>query len=358
MIFRAPARVEVVLTHTVRCLSSSAPLRAGDRTAPKREVNFDRDRWRKHKSVWRHFRHLLTIPNSSVLQRLAFPDLTVVFLSSGFITYYNTVSAEAVSLPPLPFTLCSLAVGLLTTFRTNTSYKRYAEARSAWGQLINSSRDLARQVAVHIGEKEQPGPRLRMAHLIKALPVALNFHLTTNGGHHEIRCSHAELEKVCKAEFEKDLRLVYDSEENMDDFQALVKAHSTTSGNVPLVVMKLMGDTIREFKTSDMMSVEMERQVTRMCETLGICEKILKTPIPTKFTRHTSRFVTLWCNLIPVALWPFAGMATVPASMFITYALLGIEDIGVQIEEPFDILPLRQYTTAVQGSVDILMQKD
>ena len=32
----------------------------------------------------------------------------------------------------------------------------------------------------------------------------------------------------------------------------------------------------------------------------------------------------------------------VPASAIITFLLLGIEEIGVQIEEPFSILPLGQ----------------
>ena len=36
-------------------------------------------------------------------------------------------------------------------------------------------------------------------------------------------------------------------------------------------------------------------------------------------------------------------MGTAPAALLLTYGLLGLEDIGVQIEEPFDILPLRSY---------------
>ena len=54
--------------------------------------------------------------------------------------------------------------------------------------------------------------------------------------------------------------------------------------------------------------------------------------------------------------WPTAGVLTIPAAVLITYALLGIEDIGVQIEEPFDVLPLRQYSGAIQASVNTILK--
>ena len=264
---------------------------------------------------------------------------------------YNATAETAVSLPSLPFTLCSLAVGLLVTFRTNTSYKRFWEARNAWGQLINSSRDLARQVSVY-AEPEAPGRR-RMARLLRAFPVALNFHLTTNGGHHDIQCRHSDIEAVCRAELEAELRQVFPDASDVD-YQAILKAHFHDS--MPLVILKAMAETLRDLPNVDSFTLlEMDKHLTRMTGVLGGCEKILKTPIPTKYSRHTSRFVTLWCSLLPFALWPLTGMATAPATLFITYGLLGIEDIGVQIEEPFDVLPLRAYCNSIHASVKTLM---
>ena len=100
---------------------------------------------------------------------------------------------------------------------------------------------------------------------------------------------------------------------------------------------------------------ELDHRVVALTNALGACERIRNTPIPTTYTRHTSRFLTLWCNLLPLALWPATGWGTPLASLFIGYALLGIEDIGVQIEEPFDVLPLWQYGAAVATSCDALV---
>ena len=93
----------------------------------------------------------------------------------------------------------------------------------------------------------------------------------------------------------------------------------------------------------------------RLNDAMGACERLLRTPIPQSYTRHTSRFLTLWCNLLPLALWPALGLGTPLATVFIGFALLGIEDIGVQIEEPFCVLPLWQYAGTVADSCDELL---
>eukprot|EP00959_Pyramimonas_sp_CCMP1952_P374788 7849113-Pyramimonas_sp.AAC.1 len=54
-----------------------------------------------------------------------------------------------------------------------------------------------------------------------------------------------------------------------------------------------------------------------------------------------------WLLLLPLALWDKCGWLSIPAEVFVALALLGIEDIGVQIEEPFSILSLE----AICGSI-------
>jgi predicted membrane chloride channel (bestrophin family) len=44
-------------------------------------------------------------------------------------------------------------------------------------------------------------------------------------------------------------------------------------------------------------------------------------------------------------MYPLTGPYwTVPFSVIVSYVVLSIEDIGAEIEEPFHVLPLRQYT--------------
>ena len=65
--------------------------------------------------------------------------------------------------------------------------------------------------------------------------------------------------------------------------------------------------------------------------------------------RHTSRFLVIYVTFMPFTLWSACGWGAVPASVIIAFLLLGIEEIGVQIEEPFGILPLgaQPFSTAI-----------
>jgi len=98
---------------------------------------------------------------------------------------------------------------------------------------------------------------------------------------------------------------------------------------------------------------------------LGKCESLLRTPIPLGYTRSLVRFLWIWLTLLPFALVKtFAefGAGTwwedkpqpvlVLAMLFIGYVFLTIEDIAVQIEEPFSILPLYLHQRWLQWDVD------
>ncbi|MEL6652528.1 MAG: bestrophin family ion channel, partial [Bacteroidota bacterium] len=48
-------------------------------------------------------------------------------------------------------------------------------------------------------------------------------------------------------------------------------------------------------------------------------------------------FVLTYCILVPFALIPMVGFYSIPLTMFVAYALVGIEYISVEIEEPFGL---------------------
>ena len=100
------------------------------------------------------------------------------------------------------------------------------------------------------------------------------------------------------------------------------------------------------------MTVELEELVLKealknITDLTGANERIFKSPIPLVYTRHTSRFVGLWLGLLPLAIWgadpTWNHLSTVPATALITFLLLGIEELGLQIEEPFGILPMEAF---------------
>eukprot|EP00962_Isochrysis_galbana_P021537 scaffold6354_cov126-Isochrysis_galbana.AAC.14 len=104
-----------------------------------------------------------------------------------------------------------------------------------------------------------------------------------------------------------------------------------------------------------------DSSITTLVDLTGACERIFKSPVPLVYTRHTSRFLALFLIFLPFGLWPTMGdswnhWATVPAADVVAFFLLGIEEIGIQIEEPFSILPIEAFCNgAIAATIDELV---
>jgi ion channel-forming bestrophin family protein len=314
--------------------------------------------WKGHKSPYRKWRHLLNTYRSSPFQRLAFPDLFVSGSVSTAVVMYNhffSAGGEAiVQLQMGGFAGATTAIGLLAGFRLKESYGRYDECRKFWGETINTTRDLARNTVMWM---KDDAVKTRMLKLIKAFPVAYNFHVNRKGGHHNLHESDKHKFKFAdrvQAEFQAEMLDIYIDGKNDDDLRRICDV-KYKGGNGGLEVFTLMGECIaaNAGKIDAIYAREMDEQVQRLCGAFGASERILRTPLPTSFTRHTSRIMAIWDCLLPFAMYPLMGpYATIPACLITSFAVLGIEDIGVQLEEPFDVLPLRQYSDGIFDSIN------
>ncbi len=68
----------------------------------------------------------------------------------GIFIYALYLYQVKVSLPILGSIIPNIVLGLLLVFRTNTAYERFWEGRKAWGLLVNTIRNLSRQILVAI----------------------------------------------------------------------------------------------------------------------------------------------------------------------------------------------------------------
>lgn len=353
------------------------------RVCPTRELYFGNEQWGRHKSTNRKIRHMVNLFRAAPFQRLLFPDLFGISVVAGCLTYYNEViaaanQAAAISLSPTAFAGTTTAIGLLAGFRLNNSYGRYKEGRGYWSKVNTATRSLTRQTLTFMttnptngGTHPQSGginpDQLRMLRLCQAYPIALNFHLSDKGSHHSMKRrskpGEAPFKDRVKAEFRAELSDVYESQRDslldgidilQRDFERICRVKAQ-GGNVPLEIVTCMAETIASFDQKGFKPIyvrELDHQVHVLTEALGSCERVVKTPLPTGFSRHSSRLLFMWSNSLPFALYPLMGpLATLPTALLTAYAVLGIEDISVQLEEPFDILPMRQYSDGVFDSI-------
>ena len=107
-----------------------------------------------------------------------------------------------------------------------------------------------------------------------------------------------------------------------------------------LLLMDAMRNFIRVANVPMQAALEMHSAVKDLCNAMGGSERILRTPIPLSYTRHTSRVLMMFLCLLSVHLAPIMGWLVVPCMFVLSFMLMGVDELGIEIEEPFAVLPL------------------
>lgn len=77
-------------------------------------------------------------------------------------------------------------------------------------------------------------------------------------------------------------------------------------------------------------------RVNKLATSIGACERLIMTPVPLSYARHTSRFLSLWCLSLPFVIAPTLGPPLTAFTMaLVSWGLFGIQEIGLIIEDPF-----------------------
>jgi putative membrane protein len=255
----------------------------------------------------------------------------------GIFIYILYLYQVKVSLPILGNIIPNIVLGLLLVFRTNTAYERFWEGRKAWGLLVNTVRNLSRQILVAIAEKEPSDRQAKIAavKLLPAFAIALKLHLRS---------------EPVNTELEANL-----SVEQFD--------HLKTMRHPPLEIAfwissYLQDQSIKEkldrYQLNDMLQL-----LHQMVDVIGICERILRTPIPLAYSIHLKQLLMIYSLSLPFQMVDQLQWMTGPIVALISFTLLGIEEIGIQIEDPFghdaNDLPLDNICNVMTRNIEDLV---
>ncbi|TBR58639.1 hypothetical protein B4U84_22335 [Westiellopsis prolifica IICB1] len=242
-----------------------------------------------------------------------------------------------VSQPILGSVIPSIVLGLLLVFRTNTAYERFWEGRKCWGSIVNTVRNLARQIWVSTQEKSplDREQKIGALYLLVAFAVATKLHLrgeTVN----------EELEELMQTSKYIKLKMM---------------------NNPPLEVAFWIDDYLQKQHDRNCMNsyqlISMRELLNQLVDNLGACERILKTPIPLAYAIHLKQLLLLYCILLPFQIVESLGWWTGIIVALISFTLFGIEAIGLEIENPFgyDVndLPLDAICNTMKRNIDDLI---
>jgi len=99
----------------------------------------------------------------------------------------------------------------------------------------------------------------------------------------------------------------------------------------------------------------MEEQVIKLLDAQGGCEKILKTPLPFVYASLIKQVLFVYLYTLPFALATDMDWATPLVVAVVGFGMFGIEEAGVEIENPFGMqmndLPLEKICETI--SLDV-----
>lgn len=319
------------------------------------------DDWVQFRSPNRFFTILGTVGKSGILNNLQ-KEVSIITAIAVAVLSFNTFFVEGytdltgvhqdalvnfglplLGLPLTPFTVSSPSLGLLLVFRTNASYKRWDEARKAWGLNINHTRNLVRMATAWSSAEYEPDEEKRKAALKRLARSVWSF----------VRSLKRHLsDPADEADFQAEL---YEKlpQEQADAIIAAVHRPNRAMFEISCAVNDLPMHFMRRN--------EIDKDVIIFEDTCGGSERLFSSPVPIFYTRHTARFLSAWLLLLPFALyqpfentWNHIGM--VPAAFVISIFLFGIEELAVQLEEPFSILPMQGFCNKIGANLDEIIE--
>ncbi len=285
-------------------------------------VNYDPHDW---------YSHLCDIKGSMIREIIGrvltcvIWSLLVVALEEYALRPYEL----SLAIPETAHSLVGVALGLLLVFRTNASYDRFWEGRKQWGAIINECRNLARAASVYIASAPD---------LVR--PLLLWTTAFTFATMNRLR-GQADLGAMATRFPADELRAV------------LAENHT------PLAVSRrmtgLLAEARRRGEISDYVLMSLDQNVQLLIDYMGACERIRNTRIPYAYMVHLRRALILYCFTLPFALVGRFGWLTSLAVLLVAYVLYGIEEIGVEIEDPFgrddNDLPLEQFCETIDANL-------
>ena len=203
------------------------------------------------------------------------------------------------------YTALGSLLGFLIVFRTNSSSNRFWEGRSHWGMMINSSRSLARFAQAYLTPADELGS------LIAGYVIC----------------------------FKQTLRGSRDIQEAEFYLPADVYLRAQQFGNPPTAVVAAISNWFASRHRAGQIDSQQVRHaedlIARMVDAQGGCEKIQKTPLPFVYAAMIKQLIILYLLTFPLVVCDGMGWWTPLFISVIAFGFFGIEEAGVEIEDPF-----------------------
>jgi ion channel-forming bestrophin family protein len=233
---------------------------------------------------------------SDTFRRLLPNMLTIAVFAEGVAYLDQRILPGHLHTTSIVHSLLGFVISLLLVFRTNTAYERWWEGRKLWGQLVNTSRNLALKLNAYLTDAHPA--RIPLASALADFAVGLKDHLRDQP--QPVRGAITHIPNAIAAE-------LFNGVENL-------RRH---------------GDLTREQVRN------LNNDLTALSDICGGCERIKKTPIPYSYNLFIKKFIFAYIVAMPFVFSPDFGYWNALFTTFMFYVLGSLEILAEEVENPF-----------------------
>lgn len=233
-----------------------------------------------------------------------------------------------------PYEVVGVVLALLLVLRTNAGYDRWYEGRKLWGGIVNQSRNLA-----IIGLEHGPADPKWRDQFVRWTAAF------SHAARHSLRG-------------ERNLQDMVDllGKSNVEKLAAAQHMPSYVVSQIA----RLLRDATEQGEMSRFAFLQAEHERNALIDHIGGCERIIKTPLAEVFSIKIRRFLFLYMLVLPFALVDKVGWLTPIITMMVSYPLLSLDQIGIELENPFSQrrlshLPLNDICQTIETNVLALL---
>jgi predicted membrane chloride channel (bestrophin family) len=283
------------------------------------------DEWAKTKPAYAHIppaprfangewqNNFTSLLKSKLLQRVqSFLVFQTLWSVVCYFLYWNIpiLAAAAKILTLQIHSLTGAALSLLLLFRTNSAYARVYDARCIWGQLTNTIREMARLAHTNMHGLDREHALM----LTGAIPTLMLNHLQSHDGQYRAtQWSEAQKGVLTNLLSEHDFKCIWAARNRpMTACKMLGAVYRSWFINVPALKKQFankapdvdLNDDERALMAANIQAakIHQERQLEIISNCYGACERIVRSNIPNFYSKHLSRFLSVWCFTLPFVL--------------------------------------------------------
>ena len=267
----------------------------------------------------------------SILRKV-WPRVAMMTAFAGGIAYLFQSGIWPFHLTTTPFSLIGVALGIFLGFRTNSSYDRFWEGRRLWGRMVNITRTYTRQLELYIrpAEAREEAAAWRRECVLRLIAYV-----------------HIFRDLLRRRPPESLAGRIPDGE-----------AHAVAARRVPPNALiddltRRLGEAYDRGWIDKYHVPAVDASLREITDIQGGCERIRNTPVPFSYSLLIHRIANYYCLFLPVGIVETVGLATPVVTFLISYAFLGLDAVGDEVEDPFGLEPNDLPLDALSRGIEI-----